>query len=267
MRRRLYGFLGMLLASTVVSCERRTPTGAHPSSSQNRAPVKIGFFAFDGTRVKASDNSIIYRLYRDSNASFKVYKEGTDIVASTYASIVKEGLNEVCEAFRAGRFEEAFFVGYSAGGIAALEIAARTQEHCGEKVPIRWIGLLDAVATRIELDLEEGNAKRAFLETRCFHIVKSSESGVKALVLPTAKILSCARKEVEGKHQEVLFSETALQSLKEDANSLRPRLFADSAPSHTPSGPVQSCRVHHNLRACLNARCTWTNGRCDPTIP
>jgi pimeloyl-ACP methyl ester carboxylesterase len=233
--------------------EMRATEQSAPSAL--RAPNR-GLYGFDGTTNVEADNTAVFAFLKDSKLTKKRYFRGANLSASDYAAIVSEGVAEICREDAKEPFDELYLVGYSRGAVAALEVAARVASECARPVPVRWLGLVDAVATSVSESLEIGNAGRSVLSTRCIHVVKSHE---KRPLLATASVLSCPDKVVEADHSVVARSPQTLELLRADVRTVAPDFFGGAVAS--------GCSGAAEPLACLARGCSWSNATCVPLKP
>jgi hypothetical protein len=215
-----------------------------------------GVYAFDGTNTDASSNNAIYRFYTDAKTSRKGYFAGTNLPATTYAALVEKAATTICAEHKRKPFAELYLVGYSRGAVAALEVATLVAK-CG--VPVRWLGLVDAVATSIADSLSRGNRGRTPTTTRCVHLVKSTDDGD---YLRTAEVSECPTlATVAGNHVQVAGTEQAATELQNDAARVAPALFDFDLEL---SAADKSCRFDTQASCKKNTLCVWDNALCEP---
>ncbi len=217
-------WLAAVTLCTACAASEDLPGGDSPSTPRTPklGAIDRGLYGFDGTNTKAKDNSVIYTFVDAAAVGRKQYFEGTTFFAENYQAIVDRGVAQICQEDAKRPFAQLYLLGYSRGGVAALEVAARVAKECARPVPVTWLGLVDTVATSVESSLRIGNAREGLATTQCLHLVKSHE---RLPFLGTADVLSCPSVQVEADHLQMAGSTEVAARLRADVERIAPDFF------------------------------------------
>jgi hypothetical protein len=260
-------FFSLLTAcALLVSCDpKNLEKEAAPRESAKSSAARVGVYAIDGTGAVVADNTIVLQFVNQSQASVKRYYEGAKIISNPISVVVEKAIHDVCADDKKAPFDRVVLLGYSWGAVGIQQVAGRLKAACGKPIPVRWIGLIDLVALGIEPSLDEANAARESINTRCFHVVKSNDANP---LLGNPRTLSCEKKQVNADHRGIGKSAEALALLKADANKVSPDLFAGAKTSPLEAASANgkcSAKTVAGPASCLSSGCSWIGSLCTVT--